>query len=74
MNGYEITPACTYLLDSDGNVYAGISELDAAVLSENAIACNDDGELVSFSVFDAKRTKVLSMESAMEQLSMDVGW
>jgi len=74
MNGYEITPACTYLLDSDGNVYAGIPELDAAVLSENAVACDENGELISFSVFDAKRMKVLSMESAMEQLSMDVGW
>lgn len=74
MNGYEITPACTYLLDNDGNVYAGIPELDAAVLSENAVACDNNGELISFSVFDAKRMKVLSMEAAMEQLTMDVGW
>lgn len=74
MNGYAVTPACTYLMDKDGNVYAGIPELDAAVLSENAIACDENGELVAFSVFDAKRVTVLSMESAMEQLSMDVGW
>lgn len=74
MNGYEITPACTYLMDKDGNVYAGIPELDAAVISENAVACDNNGELISFSVFDAKRMKVLSMESAMEQLTMNVGF
>lgn len=74
MNGYEITPACTYLMDKDGNVYAGIPELDAAVISENAVACDNNGKLISFSVFDAKRMKVLSMESAMEQLTMDVGF
>lgn len=72
MNGYEITPVCTYLLDNDRNVYASIPELDAAVLSENAVACDNNGELISFSVFDAKRIKVLSMETAMEQLSMDM--
>lgn len=74
MNGYEITPACTYLMDKDGNVYAGIPELDAAVISENAVAYDNNGKLISFSVFDAKRMKVLSMESAMEQLTMDVGF
>ena len=74
MNGYEIIPACTYLMDKDGNVYAGVPELGAAVLSENAVACDDNGELLSFSVFDAKRTKVISMESAMEQLTMDMCW
>lgn len=72
MNGCEIIPVGTYLMDKDGNLYVGIPELDAAVLSENAVACDDNGELLSFSVFDAKRMKVLSMESAMEQLSMDV--
>lgn len=72
MNGYEITPACTYLIDSESSVYAHIPELDAAVLSENAIACDKNGELISFSVYDAKRMKVLPMESAMEQLEMDM--
>lgn len=74
MNGYEIIPACTYLMDKDGNVYAGVPELDAAVLSENAVACDDNGELLTFSVFDAKRVKVISMESAMEQLTMDMAF
>lgn len=74
VNGYEIIPACTYLMDKDGNVYAGVPELGAAVLSENAVACDENGELLSFSVFDAKRTKVISMESAMEQLAMDIAF
>lgn len=72
LNGCEIMPACTYLMDKDGNVYADIPELNAVVLSENAIACDENGELLHFSVFDAKRTKVVSMESAMEQLAMDM--
>lgn len=74
MNGYEIIPSCPYLMDKDGNVYASVPELHAAVLSENSVACDENGELLSFSVFDAKRTKVISMESAMEQLAMDVSF
>ena len=72
LNGCEIIPACTYLMDKDGNVYADIPELNAAVISENSIACDENGEIVPFSVFDAKRVKVISMESAMEQLAMDM--
>lgn len=72
MNGYEITPACTYLIDSESSVYVHIPELDVAVLSESAVACDKNGELISFSVYDAKRMKVLPMESAMEQLEMDM--
>lgn len=72
INGCEITPACTYLMDKDGNVYAEVPELGVAVLSENSVACDENGEIIEFSVFDAKRIKVISMESAMEQLMMDV--
>lgn len=72
LNGCEIMSACTYLMDKDGNVYADIPELNAAVISENSIACDENGEIVPFSVFDAKRVKVISMESAMEQLAMDM--
>ena len=73
MNGCEIIPACTYLMDKEGNVYADIPMLGAAVLSENSIACDENGELISFSVYDAKRVKVISMEAAMEQLAMEAG-
>lgn len=74
MNGYEIIPACAYLMDKEGNVYASVPELHAAVLSENSVACDENGEILSFSVFDAKRTRVISMESAMEQLAMDMAF
>ena len=70
MNGYEIIPSCNYLIDRDGNVYVSVPELDAAVLSENSVACDENGELLCFSVFDARRMKVITMESAMEQLEM----
>lgn len=72
LNGCEIMPVCTYLMDKDGNVYANIPELNAAVISENSIACDENGEILPFSVFDAKRMKVISMESAMEQLAMNM--
>lgn len=74
MNGCEIIPTCTYLMDKDGNVYVSVPDLHAAVLSENSVACDENGEILSFSVFDAKRMKVVSMESAMEQLTMDMCW
>ena len=73
MNGYEIIPSCNYLIDRDGNVYVSVPELDAAVLSENSVACDENGELLCFSVFDARRMKVITMESAMEQLEMGIG-
>jgi len=72
LNGYQIMPACAYLMDRDGNVYADVPELHAAVLSEYSVACDENGEIISFSVYDAKRMKVISMESAMEQLAMDM--
>ncbi len=69
-NGYEIIPESTYLIDREGNVYIYLPELDAAVESEHSYACDDNGEPVAFSAFDAKRFSVLSMEAALEQLSM----
>ena len=60
-------------IDRDGNVYVSVPELDAAVLSENSVACDENGELLCFSVFDARRMKVITMESAMEQLEMGIG-
>ena len=78
-----ISPDTIKLLrECDAGIKMGVSSIDevlgyvhdAAVLSENSIACDENGELLSFSVFDAKRMKVLSMESAMEQLGMDIGW
>lgn len=69
-NGYEIIPESTYLIDREGNVYIYLEELSAAVESEHSYACDEDGEPVAFSPFEAKRLPVLSMEAALEQLSM----
>lgn len=68
MNGSVIMPSYPYLMDCDGNMYAYISELDAAVLSENVFACDDRGEPVKFSITEARWISVISMEAALEQL------
>lgn len=69
-NGYEILPKSTYLIDREGNVYIYLDDLDAAVESEHSYACDEDGEPVAFSAFTSKRVQVLSMEAALEQLSV----
>ena len=68
--GCEIVPESTYLMDRENNVYIYLEELDAAVESEYAYACNENGEQIAFSVLEAQRLPVLSMEAALEQLSM----
>ncbi len=72
-NGCEIVPESTYLIDRESNVYIYLEELNAAVESEYSYACDENGEPIAFSVFDARRLPVLSMETALEQLSMDLG-
>lgn len=69
-NGCEIIPESTYLIDRESNVYIYLDELDAAIESEYSYACDENGEAIAFSVFDAKRLPVLSMDAALEQLSM----
>ena len=69
-SGYEIAPKSTYLIDRESNVYIYLDELGAAVESEYAYACDENGEQIAFSVTEAKRLPVLSMEAALEQLSM----
>lgn len=69
MDGNVIEPSSPYLMDSDGNLYAYIEELDAAVLSENTFACSERGEPIVFPFAKAKWISVVSMETALEQLS-----
>ena len=69
-NGYEIAPQSTYLIDRESNVYIYLDELKAAVESEYAYACDENGDQIVFSVQEARRFPVLSMEAALEQLSM----
>lgn len=60
----------TYLIDRESNVYIYLDELKAAVESEYAYACDENGDQIAFSVQEARRFPVLSMEAALEQLSM----
>lgn len=69
-NGCEISSEAVYLIDRECNVYLYLDELGAAVESEYSYACDKNGEPITFSAFDAKRLPVLSMEAALEQLSM----
>ena len=64
------TPQSTYLIDRESNVYIYLDELKAAVESEYAYACDENGDQIVFSVQEARRFPVLSMEAALEQLSM----
>ena len=70
-NGCEIDTDSLYLIDRESNVFIYLDELDAAVESEHSYACDENGEAIAFSVSDAKRLPVLSMEAALEQLSME---
>ena len=49
-NGYEIAPQSTYLIDRESNVYIYLDELKAAVESEYAYACDENGDQIVFSV------------------------
>lgn len=69
VNGHEIAPLYPYLIDQDGNVYAYLQELNAAIESESSYAFDSNGEPVSFSTFDAQRIQVLSIEALMERLN-----
>lgn len=70
-NGCEIDTDSLYLIDRESNVFIYLDELDASVESEHSYACDENGEAIAFSVSDAKRLPVLSMEAALEQLSME---
>lgn len=69
-NGFELHIQSNYLIDRESNVYIYLEELNAAVESEHSYACDKNGKQIYFSSFEAKRLPVLSMETALEQLSM----
>lgn len=68
VNGCEVAYASRYLMDRQGNIYAYLDELDAAVESESVYACDENGEGIRFCVTDARRLQILTYETAMEQL------
>lgn len=67
--GYESGEADAHLIDSNGNVYRYLPELDAAVYSEGLEAYAPDGTGVVFNRKLAKRMSVLTLEAALELLS-----
>lgn len=69
-NGYELNVQSNYFIDHENNVYVYLEELNAAVESEHSYACDKNGEQICFSSFEAKRLPVISMETALERLSM----
>lgn len=68
MNGSVIEPGYPYLMDCDGNMFAYLEALDAAVPSENTFACDERGAPIEFPLTEAKWISVISMETALEQL------
>jgi hypothetical protein len=68
INGCEVAHVSRYLMDRQGNVYAYLDELGAAVESESVYACDENGDDLIFSVKDARHLQILSFESAMERL------
>ncbi len=68
-NGYEIARASEYLIDKEGQIYIYLPELDVAVISEHSFACDDNGEQIVFSIDEARRLTVISMEEALERLT-----
>ncbi len=70
MNGHFFETSYEYLMDRDGNLYAYMPDIDMAVPTENSLACDEDGNVLKFSVENSKWISVVSMDTAIEQLSM----
>ncbi|MDR3209715.1 MAG: hypothetical protein LBT36_03715 [Oscillospiraceae bacterium] len=60
----------TYMIDGAGAVYDYLHDLRAAVITENAEAFNFAGTHLRFLADEARQTKVIPLECAMEQLEM----
>lgn len=69
MSGYETADTVAHLIDSRGEVYRYLPELDAAVQSEGAEAYDMDGTPLTFNRKLAKQMPILTLESALELLS-----
>ena len=69
-NGCEIDGGSRYYIDRENNVYIYLEELDAAVESEHTFACDDNGEQIRFMVNHAKKYSIITMEEALERLSL----
>lgn len=68
LGGYETTEIDAHLIDSSGEVYRYLPELDAAIHSENAQVHSRTGEPLAYDRKQAKRFQVLPLETALELL------
>lgn len=64
------TSDATYMMDMDHTIYIYLEELGVAVESEHTYACNEQGEELDFSLLEAKRVPIMTMDTAMETLSI----
>lgn len=70
-HGGQLLDSCGWhMLDAGGNVYHYISDLDAAVLSENCKAVSGDGQPLAYKAGQAQTVIVLPMETALEKLGI----
>lgn len=68
VNGTMVDNHLMHLIDKHGNVYDYLEEVDAAVISEHAVAYTKEGEIISFKFDQAIPTKILSLEEAIALL------
>lgn len=68
VGSYETFGSGAYLIDSSGNVYRYLPELDAAVYSEGAEAYASDGTSLAFNRKLARQMHILTLEAALELL------
>lgn len=68
LGGYETAEIDAHLIDSSGEVYRYLPELDAAIHSENAQAHSRTGEPLVYDRKQARRLQVLPLETAFELL------
>lgn len=70
-HGGQLLDSCGWhMLDDRGKVYHYISDLDAAVLSENCKAVSVDGQPLEYKAGQAQAVTVIPMETALEELGI----
>lgn len=70
MSGQFFETSYEYLMDREGSLYAYLPDIGMAVSTEGSLACDEKGNVLKFSVENAKWVSVVSMEIAIEQLTM----
>lgn len=70
MGQHQISYAPEYMMDRSGNLYMYLECLKAAVEAEGVFACDDEGQLLAFSVFrkGTRYLQVYTYEDAVEKL------